>query len=349
MTTQPRGRRLFITRAALKRLLALGVLLAAALALGYWIMIRMPGRSHVGPLPPLDASGLALRDALARDVEALAGRIGPRSTRLPQALAAAADHLERELAGAGYAPRRQWFEADGVRCCNLEAELAGRGRPEEIVIVGAHYDSVADGGVPCPGANDNATGVAATLALARRFAAAPQPRTLRFVLFTNEEPPHFQGPAMGSLVYARRCRERGERIVAMVSLETIGCYLDAPGSQQYPAPFGLAYPSAGNFIAFVGNVGSRALVRRAIATFRGAARFPSEGGALPGWVPGVGWSDHWAFWQEGYPAIMVTDTAPFRSPHYHRTTDTPDRIDYPRMTLVVQGMEHVVRDLADAP
>jgi hypothetical protein len=151
---------------------------------------------------------------------------------------------------------------------------------------------------------------------------------------------------MGSLVYARACRDRGDRITAMVSLETIGFYCDDSGCQDYPIPFGLCYPSTGNFVTFVGNLGSRSLVRDAIEVFRATTRFPSEGGALPGWIPGVGWSDHWSFWKAGYDAIMVTDTAPFRYPHYHTKEDTADKIDYERMARVVVGIERVLRHLA---
>ena len=204
-----------------------------------------------------------------------------------------------------------------TRTCRWRSR--GRSTPSEIVIVGGHYDSVAG----CPGANDNASGTAAVLALARLFATSAPARTLRFAAFTNEEPPHFQTDAMGSRVCALNCRARSENVVAMLSLETIGFYSDAEGSQSYPPPFSLFYPSKGNFIAFVGNVGSRGLVRRAIRTFRERTPFPSEGAALPGFVPGVGWSDHWSFWREGYQAIMVTDTAPFRYPHYHTARPTP--------------------------
>ncbi len=164
--------------------------------------------------------------------------------------------------------------------------------------------------------------------------------------FANEEPPYFQTPAMGSVVYARRCRERGEQVVAMLSLETIGFYSDQPGSQHYPVPFGLLYPSTGDFVGFVGNTASRALVREAIGVFRASARFPSEGVAAPGALPGVGWSDHWAFWQEGYPAVMITDTAPFRNPDYHTRRDTPERLSYAPMARVVAGLERVVEALA---
>jgi hypothetical protein len=133
----------------------------------------------------------------------------------------------------------------------------------------------------------------------------------------------------------------------MISLETIGYFSDAPRSQIYPAP-GLTafYPTTGNFIGFVGNVRSHALVRRVIRNFRDAGKLPSEGAAMPSFIPGVGWSDQWAFWQNGYPGIMVTDTAPFRYPYYHAASDTPDKLDYDRFALVVSGMQKVIADLA---
>ncbi|MHC4948702.1 MAG: M20/M25/M40 family metallo-hydrolase [Planctomycetota bacterium] len=335
-----------VSRGAFRRLaaLALGLLVVAAWA--WFTMIRMPGESWSGPLPPMTDGQVALADELRRHVQALAGDIGPRSVPRPRALAAAAAYIESELAAAGYAVRRECYDVDGVECCNVEATLAGGARADEIVVIGAHYDSVTDGLLACPGANDNASGVAATLSLARAFADASPARTIRFVLFVNEEPPWFQTAAMGSLVHARACRERGDRVTAMLSLETIGCFLDEPGSQRYPPPFSLFYPSTGDFIAFVGNVASRRLVRRTVRVFRARAAFPSEGAAVPGWITGIGWSDHWAFWQQGYPALMVTDTAPFRYPHYHLPTDTPDRLDYDRMARVVDGLRPVLADLA---
>jgi hypothetical protein len=135
----------------------------------------------------------------------------------------------------------------------------------------------------------------------------------------------------------------------MLSLETIGFFSDVAGSQHYPFPFGLLYPRTGNFIAFVGNIASRALVRRSIAAFRQHTAFPSEGVAAPGWMTGIGWSDHWAFWQEGYPAVMVTDTALFRYAPYHTHADTPVQINYERMARVVAGLARVITALADAP
>lgn len=151
---------------------------------------------------------------------------------------------------------------------------------------------------------------------------------------------------MGSVRYARRCRERGERVVAMLSLETMGCFSDEERSQHYPFPFRYFYPSRGNFIAFVGNLASQALVRRSVRTFRRHASIPSEGAAVPGWITGVGWSDHWSFWEQGYPGVMVTDTAPFRYPEYHTPFDTPDRVSYAPLARVVAGLEPVIFDLA---
>ncbi|MHC4348769.1 MAG: M28 family peptidase [Planctomycetota bacterium] len=304
----------------------------------------MPGESYRGDLPPLTGEQAALSAELRQYVEALAGRIGERNLRQYRNLVDAAETIEQALADCGYAVERQEYDVEGRTCVNLAAEIPGADRPEEIVVVGGHYDSV----LFCPGANDNGTGVAATLALARALSDFRPSRTLRFLCFVNEEPPFFQTANMGSRVYAKRCRQRGENITAMICLETIGYYSDEKGSQHYPPPLGLLYPSTGDFIAFVGNYGSRVLVRQVVGSFRRQAEFPSEGGAVPGVLPGIGWSDHWSFWKEGYPALMVTDTAPFRYPHYHQPTDTPDKIDYERTARVVSGVQAVVRELAGA-
>ncbi|CAN5599703.1 M28 family metallopeptidase [soil metagenome] len=316
-----------------------GMIVAGAVA--WWGMIRMPGQSFRGTPVPLAAAELALRAELVASVQKLGGEIGERNVQKYAELTAAADYIERTLADAGLKVRREGYDVRGLRCDNIEAELPGTG--SGIVVIGAHYDSV----LGSPGANDNGSGVAALLALAQRFAGQPTERTLRFVAFPNEEPAHFQTQLMGSWVYASRCRERGDKIVAMVSLETIGYFSEVEGSQVYPIPgLGAIYPRTGNFIAFVGNVSSRALVRQALASFRTHARFPSEGAALPSGVPGVGWSDHWAFWQHGYPAIMITDTAPFRYPHYHARSDTPDKLDYDSMARLVSGLQPMIADLA---
>jgi hypothetical protein len=135
----------------------------------------------------------------------------------------------------------------------------------------------------------------------------------------------------------------------MLSLETIGSYSDQPGSQGYPFPFGFFYPSTGNFIAFVSNMENAPWVRLLLTAFRRHAQFPSEGGAVWEWIPGIDWSDHWSFWQQGYPAVMVTDTAPNRYPHYHTNADTPDKVDYVRLARVVSGLQRVIVDVANSP
>lgn len=342
-----------ITRAAVRRLRRLFLVIAGVLAVCYIVMIRMPGKSFRDPLPPATLEQQTLADHLRIDLQTLAGDIGERNAFLPGKLEAAAAFIEKQLTQAGYSVQRHPFpvhlelgpnpESDTV-CSNLSVEIPGTTKPEEIIVVGAHYDSI----FGSPGANDNGTGVVATLALARRMANSSPRRTLRFVFFVNEEPPFFQvEEQMGSLVYARQCRARNDNIIAMLALETMGCYSDEPGTQHYPLGLGLLYPTTGNFIGFVGNFGSRGLVRQCIASFRQHTSFPSEGAALPGHIPGVGWSDHWSFWQAGYSAIMVTDTAPFRYEHYHEASDTRDKVDYDRLARVTEGLQRVINDLAD--
>ena len=323
------------------------IAIAAILALLWWFGIKMPGK-NILKAAPLSPDEVTLREELRADVQKLAGDIGERNMWHYPQLNAAADFIENSFSRAGLRPRRDTYEIRGQACHNIETEISGAS--PEIILIGAHYDSV----FGSPGANDNGSGVAAMLALARRFAnRQPERRltqtpykTLRFVAFVNEEPPYFLSGEMGSLVYARRCKERGEKISAMISLETIGYFSDAPNSQIYPSrALGAFYPKIGNFIGFVSNVHSRTLLRRAIALFREHAKIPSEGAALPWFIPGVSWSDQWSFWKNGYPGIMVTDTAPFRYPYYHSADDTPDKLDYDRFALVVSGMEKVIENL----
>ena len=220
--------------------------------------------------------------------------------------------------------------------------LAGTTRAPEIILVGAHYDSVRGS----PGANDNASGVAALLEIGRALKDAGLRRTVRLVAFVNEEPPFFFWGEMGSGVYARAARARGD-IRLMMSLEMLGAYSDEPGGQRYPPFLGWFYPDRANFIAFVSNLESRHVLRRTVEAFRSVSAFPSETLAAPGMVPGVSLSDQISFWREGYPAIMVTDTAYYRYPHYHTAQDTPDKIDYARMAQVVEGLAKAIVLLAN--
>jgi len=329
------------TRRTALKLAVLAAILAIFCLWAYLTMLKMPGKTYSGELPPLTPAQLLLRDELLRDVETLADRIGQRNIWNHHNLTAAADFLETSLADASYKVHRQNYLVEGKNCCNIEVEITGTKHPEQITIIGAHYDSV----IGCPGANDNASAVAAALALAHRFAGKKIDKTLRFVFFTNEEPPFFQTGQMGSMFYAKSCREKDENIIAMLCLETIGYYTDKPKTQKYPPPFSLFYPSTGNFISFVSNLSNRKLLHKVIASFRKNCKFPSEGGAIPEIIPGINWSDHQSFWRQGYPAIMVTDTAPFRYPYYHCPEDTVDKICFDHLAIVTSGLQSVIHDL----
>ena len=286
----------------------------------------------------LDTAASRLRAHVAM----LADTIGDRNVWRCEALDRAARYIAAQFSTGGYVPQLQTFDVAKIPVSNVEAALAGAARAAEIVVVGAHYDSVAG----CPAANDNGTGVAAVLELAQRFSRRPQPRTIRFVAFVNEEPPFFHTAHMGSAVYANAAKARGDRVTAMLSLETMGYYSDEPGSQHYPAEIASLYPDVGNFIGFVANDASAQLLSEVRLAFEQKTRFPVQSMAGPADVDGIGWSDHWSFWQAGYPAIMVTDTAPFRYPWYHTVHDTTDKIDFEKLAQVVDGIEAVIVSLA---
>lgn len=283
-----------------------------------------------------------LADRLEEHVRALALEIGERHTGRPQALSAAADYIEQAFIRSGNSVRRLRYEADGIVCANLEADLPGRERADEILLLGAHYDTVWGS----PGADDNASGVAALIEIARLLSGRRPRRTIRYAAFVNEEPPYFRSELMGSVVYAREARARGDDIEIMLSLEMLGYYSSIPGSQRYPAPLGLFYPNRGDFIGFVSNLRSRRALVRVHRAFRSHSTFPSERLASPAIVPGVAWSDHSSFWRAGYPAVMVTDTAFYRYPHYHLPTDTPEKLDYAAMARVTAGLADAVAALA---
>ncbi len=325
------------------RLLAIASILPLLFLVIWLFTVKMPGPAFRGPLPPLTPNQELIRAGLQRHVQALAGEIGVRSDETYPNVQRAAAYIERRLKDLGYTVVSQEYTARNRNYRNIEATLPGvPGHAHEVVILGAHYDT-AEG---APGADDNASGVAGVLELARIFAQERQARTIRFVFFPNEEPPSFPTADMGSRQYATAARASNDQIVAMLSIESIGYYDLDKGSQRYPFPLNLAYPNVGDFIGFVSNLKSRSLLHRAIGAFRAHATLPTQGAAAPAWVPGVWWSDHWSFWRVGYPAIMITDTAPYRNPFYHTPQDTPDKLDYDRMARVVHGLTHVVRALA---
>jgi len=264
----------------------------------------------------------------------LAEEIGERNVFNSEALRRAAAYIEAEWGALGYGVERLEYDVSEVRCANLIATHKGSTRRNEILLLGAHYDSV----VGSPGANDNASGVAALLEISRMVQALKPALTIRFVAFVNEEPPFFWTGQQGSRVYAEAARGRGDDIRLMASLETVGCYSSEPGSQWYPPLFRFFYPDRGNFIGIVSDFRSRAAMRRLAAAFRAHSDFPMQTASTFRFVPGVAWSDHDSFWRQGYPAVMVTDTAFYRYQHYHAATDTPDKLAYPEFANVTLGL-----------
>ena len=283
-----------------------------------------------------------MTERLRRHVAVLAGEIGERNVFRPAALRAAAEYIRGAWANQGHEVVSQRYDVQGVTSENLAIELRGKSKPGEIVLIGAHYDSVHGS----PGANDNASGVAALLELSRDFARFAPERTVRFVAFVNEEPPFFTSQQMGSMVYAKAARERGDDIRLMVSLEMLGFYSDRPGSQSYPPLLRLFYPDRANFVAIVSNLSSRKPLRELAQAFRASSDFPVETLAAFESVPGLGWSDQFSFWRQGYPAVMVTDTAFYRYPYYHTALDTPDKVCYAPMARVVEGLRKAIDAMA---
>lgn len=318
-----------------------GPLILGTVSLIY-LCTSMPGMSARVAHHEASAEHRALSARLKRDVEILSTQFIQRNLDAPQQLQNAISHLTQRLHDSGIQQvTRELVHTPDGDAHNLVGIVPGTNSVSKLAIVGAHYDTAPD----TAGANDNGSGVASLLALASRFSQSPADRTLRFVLFANEEPPYFGSRWMGSMVHAVGCQRRGEAIEYMISLETMGYYSNVAGSQRYPFPAGLFYPTVGNFVAFVGNLSSRALVRGALTSFRGAVDFPSEGAAFPEAVAGVGWSDHSSFWRIGVPALMVTDTALYRDPHYHKSTDSAEHLDFDSLATVVLGVEAVLRGL----
>jgi hypothetical protein len=309
-------------------------------AAGAW-WVAMPGDSHRGMRVAATPQEAALAAGLRRDVEAQVA-IGDRHLFKPRGLQRAADWVAGRFEASGLTPSRLPYQVGRATTENIEVVIPGATRPDEILVVGAHYDSTPGS----PAANDNASGVAAILAMAPRVAATHPARTVRFVAFANEEL-GFQTEAMGSLVYAKACRARNERIVGMIALDTVGMYVETPDSQRYPLPaLRWLYPSTGDFVTFVANPASRPWLSSAIGAFRGEAAFPSEGLAVPEAMPGSAWSDHWAFWQVGYPALMVSDTALFRDETYHTAQDRPEHLNYAALARVTVGLTGAIARLA---
>jgi Peptidase family M28 len=315
-------------------------------ALILWVL-ALPGcPRHRAPRPAAEAACRAARAdpaALRGHVEALSTRFQPRSAAHPTNLARAAVYVADALRTTGAAVRLQEYSAFGGTYANVLAEI-GPDTPERIV-VGAHYDASADG----PGADDDASGVAGLIELARLLAASPPAIRVELAAYALEEPPAFATEAMGSWIHARSLEDREAKVRLMIALEMIGAFSDTPGSQSIPTGIDRAlYPatSTGNYIAVVGRTGQGGMVAEIATAMRLASRVPVQTVVAPRSAPGVDLADHRSFWERDEPAVMVTDTAFFRNPRYHTPEDLPDTLDYGRMAQVVQGVHCVVQAVA---
>lgn len=266
----------------------------------------------------------------------LAGTIGQRSWQDLDKLAKSAAYIEDRLRAAGCETVRQPFIFRGNTYHNIITEIRGSDPAEDgILVVGAHYDSCEG----TPGADDNASAVAALLELARLTKEKPLRRTVRYVAYCLEEPPAYMTHHMGSYLHAESLHKEDAKVFGMISLEMLGYYNDEEGSQYYPSSlFKPFYPDTGNFIAFVGNFSSRDFSNCFKSAFTSVSSFPIE--SLNGFsiIPGVDFSDHRNYWKFGYPGFMITDTAFYRNPNYHDPGDTPDTLDYDRLTLLTKAL-----------
>jgi len=282
-----------------------------------------------------------LKERLKDHVVTLSDRIGDRSVFRYEQLQEAAGYISDQLRSIGYELIFQEYTVYNKRVANIIATKKGSHRADEVIVVGAHYDTCAN-----PGADDNASAVAGLIELARHMYNKDTSRTIEFIAFVNEEPPFFKSAEMGSLMYAREARRKKKNIKAALILEMIGSYCDEPHSQKYPPLFGAFYPNRANFICVVSSFSYRSLVKKITTAFKEHTSFPVESFIGPAAVTGVDFSDHWSFWQEGYAAVMITDTSFYRYPYYHSQEDTYEKLDYTRMSQVVEGFGHVVEELA---
>ena len=274
-------------------------------------------------------------------VTKLSREIGVRTYQDHDRLEKTVKYITGEFTAFGYQVSHQSFKFGGNTYQNVIAELTGRTSPEKVLVVGAHYDTVRT----TPGADDNASGVAGLLGLAKLLARRPQDKTVRFVAFALEEPPVYRTKHMGSYHYAASLKKNGDQVEGMVCLEMIGFFCDRPGSQHYPIPFmNLRFPKIGNYIALVGNQKSKKFTLQMAEGFRKAVDLPLVTLNAPAIVVGIDFSDHWSFGKFGYPAFMVTDTAFYRNPNYHAPSDLPDTLDYISMVKVVEGLAGAVEE-----
>jgi hypothetical protein len=319
------------------------LVLGVAAALAYPVVKIKMSASVIHPEPRfIPASS---EQALYDHVHALSVVIGSRSIREYGKIREAEQYIRTFLDKQEIPFELQGYDYEGNRFNNIVVSLKGDSRREETIVIGAHYDTVSG----TPGADDNASAVAVLLELCRALKDYRPERTLKLIFFVLEEPPAFMTPAMGSYVYAAQARERGENIVGMVSLEMVGYFNEAEGSQAFPVPgLNWLFPDRGTFIGVVGNVSSRELTLAVAEALKTGSGLPVEHLVALPFIPGIGSSDHGSFWKMGFRAVMVTDTAFYRNPNYHGEKDTIETLRFDKMSQLVRGMVHVVEYLTKA-
>ena len=316
------------------------VVLGVAAALAYPVVKIKMSASVIHPEPRfIPASS---EQALYGHVHALSVVIGSRSLREVEKIRQAEQYIRTFLEKQEIPFELQGYDYEGNRYNNIVVTLEGGTRREETIVIGAHYDTT----FGTPGADDNASAVAVLLELCRALKDYRPERTLRLIFFVLEEPPAFMTPAMGSYVYATQARDRGENVVGMISLEMVGYFNDAEGSQAFPVPgMHWLFPDRGNFVGVVGNVASRDLTLAVAESMKAGSELPIEHLVALPFVPGIGLSDHGSFWKMGFRAVMVTDTAFYRNPNYHGKNDTIGTLRFDKMSQLVRGLVHVVEYL----
>jgi hypothetical protein len=332
------GRKKPWARVRIWRVLLLLVIVLVLLAAGAAYLVRGPFASGVEERP---VNAPVSEERIRETVDVLCNRFFPRNYRHPEILDQAAEWIAQRFRDAGLPVSFQEYTLAEGTYRNVVARREGSDPAAGVTVLGAHYDAYSD----LPGADDNASAVAALLELAATLPVQVPERTLYLVAFCTEEPPFFGSEDMGSFRFARKLRDDGIEVDLMVSIEMVGYFTDEPGSQRFPLPgLGLLYPNRGDFLAVVGDLTSGQAIRTVKTRMRSAGEIPVYSFRGPAAVPGIDWSDHWGFRRLGMPAVMVTDTAFMRNPNYHTDGDTPDTLDYPRMVKVVRSLHGIVRE-----
>ena len=320
---------------------AMFALFCMATLLSGWAILRMPGSSYDAPLPPLSSAEERLKKDLQYDVNVLASRIGERNLRRYAQLQETAEFITYELQSAGYQVIRQPFTVKGKRCENIIAEIRGVSREDEVVIIGAHYDTA----IGSPGADDNSSGVAVALSLARFYAQQRMTRTLRLVFLSVSNSRSVAAASAGSAVYARHLADSDDEVILMLNLASLGYFTSDEKTQHLPVPLNFFYPKRGNFIAFAGQSEVSDALKDVLGAFRSRAHFPSQGILFPDTTHLENWRVVRPFWKRRLPAVIVTDTGIYRNPHLHKAGDRAETLDYSALARVTANLQLLVNDL----